>query len=190
MTDRNIPEDEYQSLINRIRYKDPPEWQKRAFETDVSMLKCEISKLKSDIAKAQIDLATISREYTEKIQTIPKLKEEYEALENKNKKFRNSIVLLIKGNAGPLIEAIRDERFAFNKWSLFAFLNGYSQVVLDTLQFDPDMTCRLSGINYHFDDPHWFCERLKQQGEFYIDEWLQNPTKWLPIDEGTMPLRV
>lgn len=190
LTDKNIPEDEYQSLITRIRYKDPPEWQKRAFESEVSMLKCEISKLKSDNAKARIDLATINREYTEKIQTIPKLKEEYEALENKNKKFRSSIELLIKGNAGSLIEAIRDERFAFNKWSLSAFLEGYSQIVLDTLQYDPYMTWRLSSNNYLPDDPHWFCDRLRQQGQFYIDDWLENPTKWQPVDQDTRPLMV
>jgi hypothetical protein len=100
------------------------------------------------------------------------------------------IELAIKGNAGPLIKAIREERFSFDKRSLSAFLDGYSEIVLDTLQYYPDMTCRLSGTNYLPEDRHWFCERLREQTQFYVDDWLNDPRKWHTINVGTVPLRV
>jgi hypothetical protein len=190
LTDENIPEEEYQSMISKIKYKDPPEWQKAMLETQVRTLKYEIAVLKTDQAKRQMEISIMSRGYAEKSQIVQSLTSEAEALQSKNIQFRRLIEEAIKGELGPLVDAVHDERFSFVKAMLCAFLEYYFEAVLDTLQYDPDMKCRLSGQNYFPEDRRWFCDRLSSVGQYYIEDWLKDPTKWQNLNKEQVPLRI
>lgn len=185
-----ISEEDYETLIAKIKYKEPPEWQKLVLDKEIKSLIAQESEIKSNIMKAQIMHANIERQCRKERETLQLLSREREELHRKNKEFKSRIERAIRGDTDPLLEAAREERFTFDRKRLSAFLEFFVPLALDTLQFDPAMTCSLSGTNYSPDDQYWFSDRLRSEGQIYIDAWLKDPTKWQRTNPDAFPLDI
>jgi hypothetical protein len=121
LNDQGISEDDYETLIAKIKYKEPQEWQKQVLQTEIKNLIAQEFEIKSNIMKAQIMHANIQRQCREERETLELLSREREELHRKNKEFQRRIERAIRGDTGPLLEGVRYQRFTFDRATFCIF---------------------------------------------------------------------
>jgi hypothetical protein len=151
--------------------------QKNEFQNDVKALIASIDRMKSKEREAQMKISFMERHFKEKSESVNRLKLEAQTLHYKNIQFKELLETAIKGETEPLLKQVAWERRSYDKEVLLTFLEYIREPILASLQYDPEMTCRLSNVYYLPLDRDHFIVQLKNLASYYIDDWLAGPIK-------------
>jgi len=118
------------------------------------------------------------------------LHREYKEINERNQRFRSLFEFAIKGDLAPLIVGFVNERISFDRETLLGFVEYIVPSIIAALQWDRDLTGRLSTGCYTDWDANYFMVRIKNEVDTFLDSWLQSPTKWRAINPGSFPLDI
>jgi hypothetical protein len=155
LSDNNISQQEYLNTLPLVKNKGQLVYeigglrhQKEELQNDIVALIASADGMKSKEREAKMKISSMERQFNEKGESVERLNLVAKVLHNKNIQFKKLIEMAIKGEIEPLLKQVAWERRSYDKEVLLSFLEYIREPILDSLQYDPEMTCRLSNVGH------------------------------------------
>jgi len=190
LSDKQIPREDYPNVIEAIKTVGTIERQQIELNHGIRTAQMNFIKWDNKVKDSYTTSESLDVQIQNKTQQLADLHREYKEINERNQRFRSLFEFAIKGDLAPLIVGFVNERISFDRETLLGFVEYIVPSIIAALQWDRDLTGRLSTGCYTDWDANYFMVRIKNEVDTFLDSWLQSPTKWRAINPGSFPLDI
>ncbi len=190
LKENQVAEEDYPRFIQKIKQVTELENHASHLNSAVKNAELNLKSWNSKIIQAQKDCKKVDLQIQYKTQKVTDANREYIELNERNEKFRTLVELGLSNDIKPLILELVRERQSFDKEKLLALVESLVEAVIRVAQLDPELLNRFATVNYSEIDLHYLRVMLKNEADYYVDEWLRDPTKWRTVNPDSFPLDI
>jgi hypothetical protein len=190
LKENQVSEEDYPFFIQKIKNAITLDKQVSNLNFAVKNAKSTLSWCNSKVTQAKNDCNYMDLLLQQKTQMVANANREYLELNQRNEKFRSLIELGHKNDIKPLILELVRERLDFDREKLLALVENLAEAVVRVIELYPDLAYRFATNNYTETDLNDLRVMLVTEADYYVDQRLDDPTRWRSTIPGNFPLDI